>query len=164
MLTKPMKTALLRDFNSYDFLGIFLSILCGIHCIVTPLAILYLPSLGKSLESTWIHFFLIVFVALSFHQSIYSHFKLHRSRLTLGLGLLGFIILLISYFFEIFSHNHKPDHAATQNGELLVLVLAFSGALLLITSHILNIQKCKCLKGKGTCSSNHTPRKLKLSS
>lgn len=137
--------------RNYDLLGIFLSTLCGIHCLVTPLALLYIPSVGEHLESPWVHALLIGFVALAFHQSVYSHYKFHRSKTTLGVGLLGFAILLTTTLFEVFAHSHEQGHGDGHQEEGAMLYLALVGAILLITSHILNIRKCQCLTNNGLC-------------
>ena len=148
-----MKNAAVSTYQTYDFLGIFLSTLCGVHCIITPLLILYFPSLGESFQSPWVHTFLIGFAGWSFHKSVYSHYKFHRSKATLGSGLLGFAILLVVYFLEVFSHSDEHGHAGEGHHEESFLVyLAVTGAILLVTSHILNIRKCKCLSADGLCS------------
>lgn len=156
MLTECMENSAITDDRKYDFLGITLSTLCGIHCLLTPLAILYFPVFGEKLQSPWIHSILIGFVALSFHQSVYSHYKFHRSKMTLWTGILGFALLLVTYFVEIFAHSHEHEHGhghgEGHHEENLMLYLAVAGAALLVTSHILNIRKCRCLKGKGQCT------------
>ena len=144
------KMAVVNDRN-YDVWGIALSTLCGVHCILTPLAILYFPRVGGHLESPWFHTVLIGLVAWVFHQSVYSHYKLHRSKVTLGAGLFGFAILLATYLFEVFAHSHEQGHGEGHHEEGLVVYLAVVGAVLLVTSHILNIRKCRCLDDKGLC-------------
>lgn len=148
------ETATLNSRN-YDLLGIFLSTICGIHCLITPLAILYFPSFGETLESPWIHALLIGFVALAFYQSVYLHYKLHRSKTTLITGLLGFLILLVTSLMEVFSHGYEHGHSDGHHEESLIVYFAVAGAVLLVTSHILNIRKCRCLTGDGLCTKDN---------
>ena len=65
-----MKKAMVLKDQNYDFLGIFLSSLCGVHCLMTPFLLLYFPSIGKNFESPWIHALLMglvggLFISLS---------------------------------------------------------------------------------------------------
>ena len=149
-----MKKAMILIDQNYDFLGIFLSILCGIHCLITPFLLLYFPSLGENFESPWVHALLMALVGWAFYQSVYLHYKIHRSKPTLGLGILGFAVLLIVSIIEVFFHSDEHGHGVneTHHDESFMLYLAITGSILLITSHILNIRKCKCLTGNGTCS------------
>ncbi len=142
--------------RSYDYLGVILSTLCGVHCLVTPLLILYLPVVGHSMQSPWFHTAMILFVAFTFHQSIYKHFKIHKSKLTLGLGLSGLVFFAIGYLNELMHHSeehgNRYGHHEVHNDETAMIYLAIIGAVLLISAHILNIRKCKCLKGQGLCT------------
>lgn len=151
-----MKKAMVTNYQNYDFVGIFLSVLCGVHCLITPLLILYFPSLGENFESPWVHAILMTLVGWAFYQSIYVHYKLHRSKATLGTGLLGFAILIVVSAVEVFSHSDEHGHghggAEVHHDESFMLYLAITGSILLVTSHILNIRKCKCLTGNGMCS------------
>lgn len=139
--------------NTYDYFGIFVSALCGVHCIVTPLAMIYMPQLGGFLEEAWVHTLMIVFVVLALYQSVYKHYKLHKSKLALGMGLSGFSILFTTYLIEVFSHGEHHHHESGAHGhdESLLVAVTIIGAILLISSHILNIRACRCLKGEGMC-------------
>jgi len=141
--------------QAYDFVGMVLSILCGIHCIITPILILSFPILDERLNSPWVHGVLIAFVAWAFYQSVYLHFKLHKSKKTLITGILGFVILLGVSLVEIFAHADEHGHghggAEGHHDESFMLYFAVTGSVLLVTSHILNIKECKCLTGKGVC-------------
>lgn len=138
--------------KSYDLWGIALSTICGIHCLITPIAILYFPSLAEHIKSSWTHTLLIGLVAVMFYQSVYLHYKVHRSKTALRLGLLGFVLLLIPYFFEVLHHSHEHhSHGNGHSKESLLLYLAIAGSLLMITSHIMNLRKCRCLRGNGPC-------------
>lgn len=151
-----MKKVTLSKDRSYDYLGIFLSIVCGIHCLVTPLLIIYLPIVGNTVESIWFHSGTILFMGLTYYQSIYKHFKLHHSKVVLGLGTTGMILFLTSYLNELTHHSEEHEHghslADIHGDETYMIYVAMTGAFLLICAHILNIRKCRCLKGKGTCS------------
>ena len=131
--------------QDYDYVGMILSLLCGLHCLITPILIVSIPALGKSLQSLWLHSFLILLMAFVFYQSVYKRYKIHNSKHILGLGLTGFALVLISYLNEIFHghEHHDAGHVEAHTDETLMIVLAITGAVFLISSHILNIQAYK---------------------
>jgi hypothetical protein len=138
--------------KTFDLFGILISILCGIHCIMTPFLIVSMPKLGEGLESPWVHTGLIVLMLLAFHQSVYKHFKIHGSKLTLGLGITGFFFVLISYANELLAHGEEHGHAGeVHNNDTFMIALAVTGGIFLVSSHLINIRKCRCLAAKGTC-------------
>lgn len=144
-----METINLEKARRVDFIGISLSALCGIHCLITPILVLYMPVIGETIESSVFHTAMIALVVVAFYQSIYKHFKLHRSKTTLGLGVLGVLLFGISYLNEVVGHSHEHTHGYHE--EFSLEYIAILGAVLLITSHILNMKKCNCFKGQGTC-------------
>ncbi|UDF04042.1 MerC domain-containing protein [Asticcacaulis sp. AND118] len=46
-----------------DLIGLFLSIICVVHCLALPAVILLLPSLGVFFQAHWIHQVLIALAA-----------------------------------------------------------------------------------------------------
>ncbi len=146
-----MNNSSINEGSRFDFLGLTLSILCGIHCLVTPLLIIYLPAIGKAIETIWFHTGIIVFICFAFHQSIYKYFKVHQSKLVLGLGCAGLILFIISFISELKHHSgeHEHGHNLTDvhGDETTMIYVAITGAILLVSAHILNIRKCKCHKG-----------------
>jgi len=97
------------------------------------------------------------FMAFAFYHSIYKHFKLHNSKLTLALGLGGVILFLVSYINEVIhlsgDHKHGEHLHDVHGDETSMIYIAITGAILLVSSHILNIRKCKCFNSNGVCSS-----------
>jgi len=142
-------------YKNYDYLGVLLSILCGAHCLVTPLLIIYLPIVGETVETTWFHTGMIAFMGFAFYQSIYKHFKFHQSKFVLSLGLAGIVLFLTSYISELIHHSGEHEHGHNlsdiHGDETAMIYVAISGSILLVSAHILNIRKCKCLKGQGLC-------------
>ena len=153
-----MQKEMVSGSQTYDFVGMVLSILCGIHCVITPILILSFPVLDDRVNSPWVHGLLIGFVGWSFYQSVYTHYKLHKSKKTLGVGVAGFLILLVVSAIEVFAHGDEHGHhggaEAGHHDEGFVLYLAITGSILLVTSHILNIREFKCLNEGGTCSTD----------
>ncbi len=146
----------IKNKENYDYLGISLSILCGIHCLITPFLIIYLPIVGNTIETIWFHTGTISFMGFAFHQSIYKHFKIHKSKFIFGLGSMGLILFLVSYINELIHQSGEQEHGHTlsdvHGDETFMIYVAFVGGILLVSAHILNIRKCKCLRGKGLCT------------
>ena len=132
--------------KTYDLMGIIFSILCGIHCIVTPILIINFPKIGERFESPWVQCILLAIIAGIFYQSVYRNFKIHKSKLTLGLGFSGFLVLMATYVIELLAgHEHHVESAHHQHhDETFSIVLAITGSILMISSHLLNIKNCKC--------------------
>ena len=129
--------------QKYDIAGILLSTICGLHCILTPIILIKFPDLGHKIESPWLQSVLLLLIAGIFYQAIYRNFKVHKSKLTLGLGLLGFMILLGAYINETFL-EHADHHHHGAHDETTAIIFAITGSVLMISSHILNIKHCKC--------------------
>tara|TARA_B100000925_G_scaffold286817_1_gene265103 strand:- start:791 stop:1216 length:426 start_codon:yes stop_codon:yes gene_type:complete len=133
--------------NNYDIAGIVFSFICGIHCIITPILIINFPSLGEQFESPWLQSTLLILIAGIFYQSVYKNFKRHKSKLTLGLGFSGFIILIYTYLTELLGEHHGHiEEAHHHQDETLTIALAIIGSVLMISSHLFNIKHCKCIK------------------
>ena len=133
--------------QKYDFAGIVLSTICGLHCIITPIILIKFPELGHKIESPWLQLALLIMIAGIFYQAIYRNFKIHKSKLTLSLGVSGFVILVATYINELLM-GHEEHHRHGGNEELLSITLAIIGSTLMISSHILNIKNCNCSEKK----------------
>jgi hypothetical protein len=151
-----MNESNLKVSGRFDYLGISLSVICGIHCLITPLLIIYLPIVGNTIETIWFHTGSICFILFAFYQSIFKHFKQHKSKLILGLGITGLFLFLSSYINELTHHSEEHEHghglSDVHGDETYMIYIAMIGAVLLISAHVLNIRKCRCLKGEGPCT------------
>ena len=107
-----------------DLLGVCLSGLCILHCLVTPilLALGGVGLIGAWFESEWVHYLLLAPISLMLVWSLPSSWIKHRNTKPLLIGGLGFSLLLTSLFV--------PESA-----EPVVAVLA---GLILIAAHLLN--------------------------
>ncbi len=108
----------------WDFLGIGLSIACGIHCLAAPLLLSALPIMGMEfLAGEGVETAMIVIITVLVGYAGYRGFKLHENLLVVVLflsGLLAFLLLrpLVSEVFE-------P-------------MVTVTGGLLIISGHTLN--------------------------
>jgi hypothetical protein len=141
--------------GTFDYAGIFLSSLCAVHCMVTPFLLALLPSFGKQLQSPWVHFVLLVFIGVIFLKTILTHYKMHKSHLTLWIGISGLAVLTFAFIHELFigepcgatcvHHGHDPTG----------MYISITGGILLIIAHILNLRACVCFRKGGVCGSKN---------
>lgn len=116
--------------SPWDVWGLVLSSLCLIHCLLTPLALLILPSLVPHwlrAEGHGHHWFYIGLVAVALF-SVTSGFRRHRNWSAAGWLLSGLVVVGFSTF------------ALDGNWEYSLTVL---GSGLLLRGHYLNRQYCR---------------------
>ena len=115
-----------------DLIGISLSGLCMVHCLVFPLLVSFAPAILRELPGDDVtHRTLAIGIALAGGLAFHSGYKLHRKRWILALFLLG--IVLISAATAV----GEPRLSAY--GEAGITVC---GSLLLITAHWCNRSFC----------------------
>lgn len=107
-----------------DFLGVCLSGLCILHCLLTPLlfALGGVGAIGVWFESAWVHYLLLAPICLVLVWSLPLAWIKHRNLSPLLLGASGFSVLLLSLFVP----------------EAIEPILAIAGGLVLITAHLFN--------------------------
>lgn len=119
--------------SNLDRLGIFISSLCIVHCLLLPIFILSLPIMARYyLAHPWFHVVIAVLVIPVGLFAFIRGFRHHRKKIVVGLGIPG---LLIVAFGPLLVHTlfNKWNEAA------ILLV----GSALLIAAHILNRRECK---------------------
>lgn len=119
--------------GKWDRVGIFLSSLCAIHCLVTPFLLLGLPVLGETFESHWFHIGMALFVVPVAYYAFISGFKHHQQKHVLIAGLLGSSMIGVAAFLP---------HEWVEFYELDLVTIV--GSLILVTAHILNRRACQC--------------------
>src|ERR1700742_2260864 len=108
-----------------DLIGIGLSGVCMVHCLVFPLLVSFAPAILRKLPGDDVtHRTLAIGIALAGGLAFHSGYKLHRKRWILALFLLG--IVLISAATAV-GEPRLPAY-----GEAGITVC---GSLLLITAH-----------------------------
>lgn len=122
------------DYVDLDKLGMTLSIICGVHCFLTPLVILSLPIMARYyLLHPGFHLLmaaLIIPVGLFAFIIGYRH---HHKALVLYLGMPGlFIVSLVPVLVHFFKLD-LPEYP-----------LVILGSVLLIVGHWINRKSCSC--------------------
>lgn len=119
--------------DRWDKLGIFLSSLCALHCLVTPLLVLALPMMGEFFENEVVHVLMAVFVVPVGLFAFWSGFRHHRKVKVFALGVVGLTLvggapLAPHSWVDVFGHD----------------LITITGSICLIIAHLLNRRACMC--------------------
>ncbi|MEK2645329.1 MerC domain-containing protein [Bdellovibrio sp. BCCA] len=119
--------------DRWDKLGIFLSSLCAIHCLATPLLVLALPVLGDFFHQGWVHISMAIFVIPVGIFAFWSGYKHHRQTKVFALGVLGLLMV---------GGASVAPHSWVEFFEYDIVTIF--GGLFLVTAHVLNRRACLC--------------------
>jgi len=119
-----------QEIMASNRIGAWASIICAVHCALTPLLFSVLPLLG--LEFLHSHVFEIVLMTAGLGFGSYGILRAfllhHRAFLPLALFIVGAGMVCIGLFLS---------------NELWEMILVPSGAVLVGVAQVVNIQKCK---------------------
>ncbi len=134
--------------SAWDQVGVGLSVLCAIHCAVTPLFVFFLPVLGAGLGAglgleAWgehFHLMLAALIVPTAAVAFYSGYAHHRHRLVLWAGLPGiFLVAGLPLLQEFFGQSLWGDLSWQMEAAVMI-----PGSVLLIWAHRLNRIYCRC--------------------
>ncbi len=131
---------LIRHSRIWDFSGVFVTILCLIHCLSFPLLGAFLPYLDFFNENSLLEILLFISAIFIGMFSLTTSFRQHRKIYPMVLGLLGLTLLL----FSMLSHWDRGGAVTLHNPIKTFNPLAVSGSLLLVLGHLWNIHICHC--------------------
>ena len=116
------------DGTRLDKLAIGLSILCLVHCLALPIALLVAPTLGAVVLGTEspVHWVLLALALPLSCYALWHGFRHHGHRNPLVLGVAGLAMML-------FGVSHVTSRA-------LEVPLTVIGVLLLLVAHALNLR------------------------
>ncbi|MFC5051128.1 MerC domain-containing protein [Rubritalea spongiae] len=159
---------------SIDRWGIFASVLCAIHCLITPVFFLLLPKFGELWAHPSSHWIMALIVIPLAFISIKLNRRQPNSRLTSTIGIIGIIFITLGaltpyaekHFENSFAFSSAspaetqeeasctdsccPTVAVQESGQVqwtipLASIITTLGGLLLIVTHFSNIRCClKC--------------------
>ncbi len=114
-----------------DRLGICLSALCVIHCLLTPVVLIALPSMRLLEMHETYHQFMLVILPLLAILAFIPGFRLHRDPRVFMWAVPGLVLIALG---AIVFHERVWLEAAA----------SIAGSVLLIRSHLLNRTLCSC--------------------
>lgn len=127
-------TGKINNIINLDKLGMGLSLLCAIHCLVTPFLMMSLPIMGRYyIAHPWFHVLLALVIIPIGSLAFIKGYRHHRNIRVFLLGIPGlFIITLIPYL------NHSLRFSLNEPVWMLV------GSMLVIIAHWINRRSCAC--------------------
>ncbi len=130
--------------NPADAAGVALSIACGIHCLLTPILLLALPSVGEAFHNPMVHRLIAMGVTSIAAFALWRGYRRHKHLLPLIIGAAGVLMIWGALFVPHQTHDH--DHFHLPAGTIMTII----GSALMITGHIINIRNCRT-----GCCHNH---------
>lgn len=122
-----------------DKFAIGLSMLCAIHCLILPLLLVLLPSLGSlQLQNEAFHTWMIVAVIPTSIYALTMGCKKHQRYRLLFWGVSGLILMVSAVFL-----GHE---VVGESGEKILTLL---GTILVVIAHWGNFRRCQ---QHNTCS------------
>ena len=122
--------------TSLDKFAVFLSGVCVVHCLLTPVLVTLLPiiSLSAFTEDLLFHQMMLWLVLPTSCVALFIGCRKHRNLPILVTGIVGMLMLVVIAFYGHDVFNNWGEKVATS---VAGLVLAFS--------HILNYRACQSL-------------------
>ena len=124
-----------------DNLGITISSVCAIHCVLLPAIFIIAPY--SFLASHEFHEALIYFILPCAAIAFVLGCRKHGDLKVAVMGTLGVILLASSLLF------HEIFHADEHSEELITVLITIAGSIMLILSHLRN--RKLCLKEEFAC-------------
>lgn len=119
--------------DRWDKLGMTLSGLCAIHCLLTPFLALAVPVLGETFEQPWVHILMAIFVVPVGLYAFYSGYRHHKKKGLTALGFAGLAMVCVGLLVPISGIDFL--------GHDIITIL---GSLCLVVAHVLNRRACLC--------------------
>lgn len=112
-----------------DRIGISVSLLCVVHCLLTPLLVFVMPVVGEFLSETWFHATIIAIVFPVAVWALWSGYQKHHLKRVLWLGGIGLLFISIAIYV---GHENTI-------GEFFFMVVA---GIVLSAAHYSNLRAC----------------------
>jgi len=121
-------------FKKLDHIGISLSFLCLVHCVVLPMVPISLPILARYyLTHPYLHVVLAIVVFPVALIALWRGFRCHQRTSIFIFGLIGVILILLASTTWVALEFIRPYET----------ILTITGSAILVTSHTLNLMQMK---------------------
>lgn len=122
--------------ENLDKLGMSLSTICAIHCLLTPILLFTMPWLYGKFEDPIVHIGMAVFVLPLGIWAFWSGYKHHHNKKVLLMGGLG--LALVGIF------SLMPETLLASLPKFTDEVFMIIGSVFLIAAHWVNRRSCAC--------------------
>ena len=137
--------------HSYGWLDSFavgMSLLCAVHCLITPLLLLIMPMIATTF---WVHqdfhLWLLLLVVPTTGLALLLGCKKHKDKWVFGAGLLGLLILIcVAIYGACIDTSIVCQHCAESSLRGFtepITVTNSLGGLFLIGAHVRNYALCR---------------------
>lgn len=134
-------TTVNRSVSFVDRLAIGFSMLCVLHCLLTPTLLVALPSLGATfLAEESFHFILVYLVIPTSLFALSLGCKQHNRWVFFGVGVVGLLFLLMGISVEALEMDHHWE-----------TIFTLIGASLIACAHVFNFTQCRKAATHGDC-------------
>jgi hypothetical protein len=154
-LTKPHRSE--SDSRSWrDRLGIALSVLCLLHCLLTPLLVGLLPvGVAMGIWHRGFHQVFLVLVPIVALLAFIPGWRRHRDARVWYWASAGMLFLVLGVWGpEFLAHSQGGSHGWTELS--LELGLTALGGVCLIRAHLLNRALSSCCDTEQCSNTNHS--------
>ena len=80
--------------NFLDRVGISTSLLCVLHCLMTPVFVAFVPLLSTAFTHEWFHRTIVLVAVPVAIAAFWNGFRVHRKVAVLALGGFGLIVMV----------------------------------------------------------------------
>jgi hypothetical protein len=113
----------------WDQMGITVSSLCFVHCVLVAFVPLMVPTLSFYPHASWPHIITGALVFLTTPLAFIPGYKKHGFNWVLILALIGLVLVVSGIFLENLEFSEQESHG-----------VSILGSLLLVFSHLKNLQ------------------------
>lgn len=143
MTTSNSNTALIRSSTWGDRIAITVSMLCAVHCLLLPILLVALPSLGSSIVASEAVHLTLLGIAIPFSViSLSLGCKLHQRKSFITIGLIGLGLMILALASEPLGLGHDAEQ-----------VFTLLGAVIVAFAHVRNFRLCRQFDD---CSCKHS--------
>ncbi len=117
-LAVPLKRV---SHGSYlDRIGIWLSGICMVHCVITPIILVLLPMM-TFVRSEWVHLVLACVLPLVAFAAFLPGYRRHQDKLVIALGLIGLSLIIFAAFDPLKILNLITEGLVTSIGSIALI-------------------------------------------
>jgi len=115
----PISPTVSTQFDG-DRWGIVASVLCAIHCAVTPALFLFAPTFGELWSHPASHWIVALFVVPLAMVVVFRGFRIHRQKWVVACALLGVVLVvagaIVPYWSGLSENNSTNGNATADAG------------------------------------------------
>lgn len=113
----------------WDRLGISASMLCIVHCLLTPAVVLFSPLVGEWMSAPAFHAVIVIIVVPIALWALWRGYTQHKQKRVLILGVIGIALIFGAIWV---GHENKWE-----------TVLMICAGVLLSLAHLSNLHSCR---------------------